>query len=129
MNSGDITVWCRRPFDTVSLDYSRPNLYSRHRCRRVAHCNLRHSHHHRRRVLLVFFWLSQAPPRVSYATLFVCFETKPRERENIEKLWEINHKKSRRVSRLNHKTNRLKGRLFEMVYLAFFTATSYGVKN
>jgi hypothetical protein len=51
------------------------------------------------------------------------------EERKIEKLLKINHNKSRRVFSLNHKTNRLIGRLFEMVYLAFFTATSYGVKD
>lgn len=41
-----------------------------------------------------------------------------------EKLLKINHKKFRCVFCLNHKTNRLIGRLFEMVYLTFFIATS-----
>lgn len=49
--------------------------------------------------------------------------------KEIEKLLKINHKKSRCVFSLNHKTNRLIGRLFEMVYLAFFIATSYGVER
>lgn len=53
----------------------------------------------------------------------------PNLEEKIEKSLKINHKKSQRVLTVNHKTNRLIGRLFEMVYLAFFTATSYGVKN
>jgi hypothetical protein len=47
-----------------------------------------------------------------------------REEESLK----INHiRKSRCVLALNHEANRLIGRLFEMVYLAFFIATSYGV--
>lgn len=51
--------------------------------------------------------------------------------ENTEKLSQINHlsrtQKILTLTLLNRRINRLIRRLFEMVYLTFFIATSYGV--
>lgn len=124
-----ITASCRRPFDIASADDSRLNLYFQRRCRRAAHCNRRHFHRLHHRVLLVFALLSRVPPHASCAISSDDSGTKPGGGEGYEKLLEINHKKSRCVFSLNHQTNRLIGRLFGMVYLAFFIATSYGVKS
>lgn len=107
-----ITVSCRRPFDIVSSNDSQLNLYFQHRYRRVAHCNRHRSHHPHHQVLLVFVLLSQALLRDAFAISFDDSGTKPDDDKN-EKLLSINHKKSRCVCTLNHKINRLIGRLFE----------------
>lgn len=80
---GFITVSCRRPFDIAFSGYFRPNLYSRHRCRRAVHCSYRRFHRLRHRVLLVSALQSQARLRASYATLFDGSGTKPDDERKI----------------------------------------------